>query len=132
MLKALDLIRVKNGNRPIPYYVHPDMFRSRARKLPSGEMLLSKDVPSIEILTDRGAQVVNTRTAQTLLDGMFHLSGEIPRVTLFERGLTGHYQRTEDGVRRWFAAALCGMPYIMTSRRKPYRSLLYSCVALQE
>jgi 7,8-dihydropterin-6-yl-methyl-4-(beta-D-ribofuranosyl)aminobenzene 5'-phosphate synthase len=98
MLKALDLIRVKNGNRPIPYYAHPDMFRSRARKLPSGEMLPSRDVPSIEILTERGAQVVNTRTAQMLLDGMFYLSGEIPRVTLFERGLAGHYQRTEDGL----------------------------------
>ena len=96
MLKALDLIRVKNGDRPIPYYAHPDMFRSRARKLPNGEMLPSKDVPSIETLTDRGAQVVNTRTAQTLLDGMFHLSGEIPRVTPFEQGLAGHYQRSED------------------------------------
>jgi 7,8-dihydropterin-6-yl-methyl-4-(beta-D-ribofuranosyl)aminobenzene 5'-phosphate synthase len=98
MLKALDLIRVKNGNRPIPYYAHPEMFRSRARKLPGGEMLPSRDVPSIEILTERGAQVVNTRAAQMLLDGMFHLSGEIPRVTLFERGLAGHYQRTEDGL----------------------------------
>jgi 7,8-dihydropterin-6-yl-methyl-4-(beta-D-ribofuranosyl)aminobenzene 5'-phosphate synthase len=96
MLKALDLIRVKNGDRPIPYYAHPDMFRSRARKLPNGEMLPSKDVPSIEALTDRGAQVVNTRTAQMLLDGMFHLSGEIPRVTSFEQGLAGHYQRSED------------------------------------
>jgi len=98
MLKALDLIRVKNGNRPIPYYAHPEMFRSRARKLPGGEMLPSRDVPSIEILTERGAQVVNTRAAQMLLDGMFHLSGEIPRVTLFESGLLGHYQRTEDGL----------------------------------
>ena len=98
MLKALDLIRVKNGNRPIPYYAHPEMFRSRARKLPGGEMLPSRDVPSIEILTERGAQVVNTRAAQMLLDGMFYLSGEIPRVTLFERGLAGHYQRTEDGL----------------------------------
>jgi 7,8-dihydropterin-6-yl-methyl-4-(beta-D-ribofuranosyl)aminobenzene 5'-phosphate synthase len=96
MLKALDLIRARNGNRRIPYYAHPDMFRSRARKLPNGQMLPSKDVPSVEILTERGAQVVNTRTSQTLLDGMFCLSGEIPRVTPFERGLAGHYQRTED------------------------------------
>jgi 7,8-dihydropterin-6-yl-methyl-4-(beta-D-ribofuranosyl)aminobenzene 5'-phosphate synthase len=93
MLKALDLIRARNGNRRIPYYAHPDMFRSRARKLPN--MLPSKNVPSVEMLTERGAQVVNTRTAQTLLDGMFWLSGEIPRVTPFERGLADHYQRTE-------------------------------------
>jgi 7,8-dihydropterin-6-yl-methyl-4-(beta-D-ribofuranosyl)aminobenzene 5'-phosphate synthase len=97
MLKALELTRVKNGNRPVPYFAHPGMFRSRARKLPNGEILPMKDVPSIGILTDRGAQVVNTRAAQMLLDGMFHLSGEIPRVTPFERGLADHYQRTEDG-----------------------------------
>jgi 7,8-dihydropterin-6-yl-methyl-4-(beta-D-ribofuranosyl)aminobenzene 5'-phosphate synthase len=28
---------------------------------------------------------------------MFQLSGEIPRVTLFERGLPGHYQKNVDG-----------------------------------
>ena len=86
MLKALALIRARNGNRPVRYYAHPDMFRSRARKLPGGQMWPSKDVPSVEMLTLHGAQVINTRTAQTFLDGMFFLSGEIPRVTPFERG----------------------------------------------
>ncbi|HET6198997.1 MAG: MBL fold metallo-hydrolase [Candidatus Acidiferrales bacterium] len=98
MLKALALIRARNGNRPVRYYAHPDMFRSRARKLPGGQMWPSKDVPSVEMLTLHGAQVINTRTAQTFLDGMFFLSGEIPRVTPFERGLAAHYQRTEDGL----------------------------------
>jgi 7,8-dihydropterin-6-yl-methyl-4-(beta-D-ribofuranosyl)aminobenzene 5'-phosphate synthase len=97
MLKALDLIRARNGNRSIPYYAHPDAFRSRARKLPTGQMLASKDVPNAETLTNHGAKVVCMRTAQTLLDGLFYLSGEIPRVTPFERGLAGHYQRAEDG-----------------------------------
>lgn len=98
MPKALDMIRAKNGRLPIPYYAHPEMFRSRARKLSNGEMLHMKDVPSVETLTNRGAQVVNTRTGQTFLEGMFCLSGEIPRVTPFERGLAAHYQRTEDGL----------------------------------
>jgi 7,8-dihydropterin-6-yl-methyl-4-(beta-D-ribofuranosyl)aminobenzene 5'-phosphate synthase len=98
MLKALDLIRARNGNRPIPYYAHPEMFRSRASKLPNGQLLPTKNVPGVETLTDRGAQVVNTRTAQTFLDGMFYLSAEIPRVTPFEKGLPGHYQRTENGL----------------------------------
>ena len=98
MLKALDLVRAANGGRSISYYAHPDMFRSRARKLPNGQMLPSKDVPSIETLTARGASVINTRTAQSFLDEMFWLSGEIPRVTPFERGLAEHYQRTVDGL----------------------------------
>ena len=98
MLKALDLIRARNGNRPVPYYAHPGMFRSRARKLPDGRMQPSKDVPDVETLARRGARVVNTRAPQSFLDAMFFLSGEIPRVSPFERGLAGHYQRTEDGL----------------------------------
>ena len=33
MLKALDIVRSRNGGRSIPYYAHPGMFRSRARRL---------------------------------------------------------------------------------------------------
>ncbi len=97
MLKALELIRARNGGRSIPYYAHPGMFRSRARRLPNGEFMPMKNVPSIEALTARGADVDCTREPRVLLDGMFHLSGEIPRVTPFERGLPAHYQKSEDG-----------------------------------
>jgi len=97
MLKALDLARNRNGGRPVPYYAHPGMFRSRARRLSSGRMLPSKDVPNIDTLTAHGACVINTVDPQIFLDGMFCVSGEIPRVTLFEQGLAEHYQRTSDG-----------------------------------
>ncbi len=97
MLKALDLVRARNHGRPVPYYAHPGMFRSRARRSAKGEILPMKDVPSIDALTARGAQVISTREPQVLLDGMFFLSGEIPRVTPFERGLPGHLQMAEDG-----------------------------------
>jgi 7,8-dihydropterin-6-yl-methyl-4-(beta-D-ribofuranosyl)aminobenzene 5'-phosphate synthase len=97
MLKALDLIRNRNGGRTVPYYAHPGMFRSRARRLPDGTMLPMKDVPGIEALTAHGAQVTCTREPQLLVDNMFLLSGEIPRMTPFERGLPAHYQKTEEG-----------------------------------
>ncbi|MDO8431193.1 MAG: MBL fold metallo-hydrolase [Candidatus Binatus sp.] len=97
MLKALDLIRNRNGGRAIPYYAHPGMFRSRARRLPNGTMFPMKDVPAIEALTAHGAQVNCTREPQVFVDSMFYLSGEIPRVTPFERGLPAHYQKTEEG-----------------------------------
>ncbi len=96
MLKALDLVRARNGGRSVPYYAHPGMFRSRARRSPGGEFMPMKDVPSIEALTAHGADVNCTRESRVLLDGMFYLSGEIPRVTPFERGLPAHYQRSED------------------------------------
>jgi 7,8-dihydropterin-6-yl-methyl-4-(beta-D-ribofuranosyl)aminobenzene 5'-phosphate synthase len=97
MPKALDLVRDRNGGRAIPYYAHPGMFRSRARRLPNGEMMPMKDVPGVDALTARGAHVTCTGEPQVLLDGMFYLSGEIPRVTPFERGLPAHYQKNADG-----------------------------------
>jgi 7,8-dihydropterin-6-yl-methyl-4-(beta-D-ribofuranosyl)aminobenzene 5'-phosphate synthase len=97
MLRALDLVRSRNGGRSIPYYVHPGMFRSRARRLPNGDLMPMKDVPSIEALAAHGAHVICTAEPQVFLDDMFYLSGEIPRVTPFERGLLAHYQKTADG-----------------------------------
>jgi 7,8-dihydropterin-6-yl-methyl-4-(beta-D-ribofuranosyl)aminobenzene 5'-phosphate synthase len=97
MLRALQLVRDRNGGREIPYYAHPDMFRTRAHKQPNGSMQLIDDVPGIAALTASGARVVNTTEAQLLLDGMAQVSGEIPRVTPFERGLPGQHRKTLDG-----------------------------------
>ena len=97
MLRALQLIRDRNGGQQIPYYAHPDMFRRRAAKLTDGSMRLMEDVPSIDALTSHGAQVVNTREPQLLLDGTAYVSGEIPRVTPFETGLPGQHRLTLDG-----------------------------------
>jgi 7,8-dihydropterin-6-yl-methyl-4-(beta-D-ribofuranosyl)aminobenzene 5'-phosphate synthase len=97
MLRALDLISQRGGGRDVPTYMHPGMFQSRAMKMPDGVMRPMEDVPSIEALTQRGASVVSTTAPQAILDGMFYISGEIPRVTPFEEGLPGHYRRTEDG-----------------------------------
>jgi 7,8-dihydropterin-6-yl-methyl-4-(beta-D-ribofuranosyl)aminobenzene 5'-phosphate synthase len=38
MLRALQLIRDRNGGRDIAYYTHPDMFRTRATKQPNGSV----------------------------------------------------------------------------------------------
>jgi 7,8-dihydropterin-6-yl-methyl-4-(beta-D-ribofuranosyl)aminobenzene 5'-phosphate synthase len=97
MLRALQLIRDRNGGGEVPFYCHPDMFRRRAFKLPNGSVLPLEDIPSVELLTDYGAQVINTREPQILLDGLAYVSGEIPRVTAFERGLPEHYRKTRDG-----------------------------------
>lgn len=100
MLKALGLIRSRNGGAAIPYYAHPGMFRSRARRLPDGRIWPMKDIPDVDALTAHGAQVINTADRVIFLDSMFCVSGEIPRVTPFEQGLADHYQQTPDG-QRW-------------------------------
>lgn len=102
MLQALDLIRASNRKRSIPFYAHPNMFRSRARQLANGEMLPMEDVPGVVALTEHGANVIATTEPQVFLDNMFYVSGEIPRVTPFERGLPFHFQKSMDG-QQWEA-----------------------------
>lgn len=97
MLKALQIIRDRNGGKRVPYYAHPDMFRKRALKLANGTMLPFEDVPGIEALTDQGADVVNTTKAESLFDDMALVSGEIPRFTSFEGGFPGQHRLTLDG-----------------------------------
>lgn len=96
MFLALGAIRSRNGNRPVPYYAHPGMFRSRAMRLPNGSLRYLDDVPSIADLTAQGAEVICTSEPRSFLDDMFHVSGEVPRVTPFERGLPGQVRKTED------------------------------------
>ncbi|HEX5041758.1 MAG TPA: MBL fold metallo-hydrolase [Candidatus Polarisedimenticolaceae bacterium] len=97
MLRALQLIRDRNGGRELPCYAHPDMFRTRAVSLGKDALRLMEDVPGIDALSARGARVVNTREAQVVLDGTAYVSGEIPRVTSFEQGFKGQQRRTLDG-----------------------------------
>jgi 7,8-dihydropterin-6-yl-methyl-4-(beta-D-ribofuranosyl)aminobenzene 5'-phosphate synthase len=97
MLRALDMIRARNGGGAVPTYMHPDMYRSRAVKGRDGAMLPMEDVPNASMLEDRGARVVHSSEEQLILDNLFFISGEIPRVTEFETGLPGHHRRTKDG-----------------------------------
>jgi 7,8-dihydropterin-6-yl-methyl-4-(beta-D-ribofuranosyl)aminobenzene 5'-phosphate synthase len=97
MLRALEMIELRNGGRAIPTYMHPDMYQTRAMKAPNGSMRPFQDVPTAAMLEQQGALVVHDREAQLILDDLFYVSGEIPRVTAFETGLPGQYRRTADG-----------------------------------
>jgi 7,8-dihydropterin-6-yl-methyl-4-(beta-D-ribofuranosyl)aminobenzene 5'-phosphate synthase len=97
---AFDLIRKANGGRHIPCYLHPGMFRQRALPLPGGGLLPIKEIPSPDDLVAKGAVPVVTTEPQVLLDDMFWISGEIPRVTAYEKGFPGHKRLSEDG-RSW-------------------------------
>jgi len=121
MLRAIDMIRADGNNRDLPFYAHPEMFRTRGRQLPDGGVLPMEDIPSIAELTARGARVVATRQSQDFLDGMFHVSGEIPRVTPFEQGLPFHCAKTDNGWEpdpwlideRWLAVNVAGRGLIV-------------------
>ena len=96
MLRALELIRARNGGRAVPTYMHPDIYRRRGVKAANGAMLPMEDVPSAGMLERAGASLVHSRQPQWILDNSFYVSGEIPRVTPFETGLPGHHRRTAD------------------------------------
>jgi len=125
MFSALGAIRARNGNRTVPYYAHPGMFRSRAMRLPNGGLRFMDDVPGIADLTAQGAEVVCTAEPRAFLDDMFYVSGEIPRVTPFERGLPGQVRKTEDGSgwepdellmdERWLAVNVAGKGLVVLS-----------------
>jgi 7,8-dihydropterin-6-yl-methyl-4-(beta-D-ribofuranosyl)aminobenzene 5'-phosphate synthase len=96
MLRALQLMLDRNGGKRVGCYVHPDMFRSRAVKMPDGSFRPMEDVPSQADLDAQGGRVVCTREPQVIAGSVF-VSGEIPRRTSFETGLPGQHRRTEDG-----------------------------------
>jgi len=97
ILLALTMMRSRNGGRKIPYYAHPGMFHSRGVKLPNGTVRRIEDIPSVEDLTAFGAEVIVTTEPQALHDDMFFVSGEIPRVTAYERGYPGQVRLMADG-----------------------------------
>ena len=123
MLLALGMVRGRNGARDVPFYAHPGMFVTRGVRQPNGTVRRMDDVPSVADLTDFGAAMVVTTEPQTFLDGLFHVSGEIPRVTSFERGYPGQVRRTADGWvpdelltdERWLAVSVAGKGLVVLS-----------------
>jgi len=123
MLLALGMIRGRNGAREVPFYAHPGMFVTRGVRQPNGSVRRMDDVPSVADLTDFGARVVSTTEPQSFLDGLFYVSGEIPRVSGFERGYPGQMKRAKDGWEpdellmdeRWLAVNVAGKGLVVFS-----------------
>jgi 7,8-dihydropterin-6-yl-methyl-4-(beta-D-ribofuranosyl)aminobenzene 5'-phosphate synthase len=97
MLRALEMIQIRNGGRPVPTYMHPGMYRPRALKTPDGALHPFGEVPLPATLERQGAEVIHATEEQAILGGWAYVSGEIPRVCAFETGFPGHHRRTEDG-----------------------------------
>jgi 7,8-dihydropterin-6-yl-methyl-4-(beta-D-ribofuranosyl)aminobenzene 5'-phosphate synthase len=97
LLTAIESIARHRSPGRLDCFVHPGMFGQRGSRRPDGTLLIQERLPTPERLTHAGAHVVSTREAQTAVDGVFYVSGEIPRVTPYEVGLPGHVRRAEDG-----------------------------------
>ena len=97
MPRALQMITQANGGKNVPVFLHPEMFALRATKAPDGAMHQMEKGPSVDVLSGNGGDVVVTRDEQSVLNDSFHVSGEIPRRTPFERGMPGQHRQMPDG-----------------------------------
>lgn len=91
LLAMLD--EITSGGRTVPCHVNPDMYLERAVRLSDGRIVPIEKVPTPKQLEDHGAIVINDPNERFLLDEFFFLSGEIPRITSFEKGRNDHLGR---------------------------------------
>lgn len=97
ILKALDLMAAAGAAPDVPVHMHPEMFARRATRAADGTMLPMRDVPKPAEIAKRRGQAILRRDGYAALDGLFWISGEIPRVTPFERGMPGQHRRVKGG-----------------------------------
>lgn len=88
---------ITKAGRKVKVHVNPDMFYSRAARLADGSIVPFIDIPKPAELEALGATVVNDGNERLLCDGEFWYSGEIPRLSSFEKGRSDHLQK-KDGV----------------------------------
>jgi 7,8-dihydropterin-6-yl-methyl-4-(beta-D-ribofuranosyl)aminobenzene 5'-phosphate synthase len=89
---TLDRIRERGGRAEV--HVNPGMFNERAIRLRDSRIVPAARVPAPATMAAQGAAIVNSPAGRLLLDRHFYLSGEIPRITPFERGRSDHLART--------------------------------------
>lgn len=91
MLKAIDLIQAAKSSTPsapksLTVDLHPARPDYRGIMLPTGPVSLEAD-PSFAEIEAVGGKVSKNADTHTVLEDMFLVSGEIPRVTSYEEGL---------------------------------------------
>jgi 7,8-dihydropterin-6-yl-methyl-4-(beta-D-ribofuranosyl)aminobenzene 5'-phosphate synthase len=84
------------GRQEMPLVLHPDAWRERRVVSPT-EDEVHLPPPSYGDLARAGATIVEERGPTLLLDGTVLATGQIERVTPFERGMPSHQALTAQG-----------------------------------
>jgi 7,8-dihydropterin-6-yl-methyl-4-(beta-D-ribofuranosyl)aminobenzene 5'-phosphate synthase len=84
------------GRRNMPLVLHPDVWRDRRVVFPTG-VEIHMPPPSHNDLDREGVAIIEERGPSLLLDGMVLVTGQVERVTDFEKGLPLHQARTDSG-----------------------------------
>jgi 7,8-dihydropterin-6-yl-methyl-4-(beta-D-ribofuranosyl)aminobenzene 5'-phosphate synthase len=83
--------------RPIPMVIHPEAFvPSRYLLLPDGKKLRFPDTLNRKDLEQTGVQIIESRKPVPVAEGRILVTGEIERITKFEKGLPNAYTE-QDG-----------------------------------
>ncbi len=93
---GLDGIFRRIGRPRMPLVLHPDVWRDRKIVFPTGTEI-HMPPPSRSDLEREGVEVVEERGPSLLLDGMVLVTGQVERVTDFEKGFPLQHARTQDG-----------------------------------
>ncbi|KAI1621248.1 beta-lactamase-like protein [Exophiala viscosa] len=100
MLKAVAMInQARSSKDGVVVDLHPNRPASRGFQGPFGPVALERD-PTFDEIEAAGATVVKNDLAHTILDDMFLVSGEIPRVTPYEVGFK-RGMRYDEGTGTW-------------------------------
>jgi 7,8-dihydropterin-6-yl-methyl-4-(beta-D-ribofuranosyl)aminobenzene 5'-phosphate synthase len=84
------------GRRNLPLVLHPDAWRDRKAAFPDGNEL-HLPAPNRADLEREGVVLVERRDPSLLIDNQVLVTGQVERVTSFERGMPGHFARDNDG-----------------------------------
>lgn len=88
MLRAISMINDARGpdEAPVKVDLHPSRPAFRGIMSPDGPISMEAD-PTFDEIMLAGGEVIKKDKPHTVLDGMFMVSGEIPRVTSYEKGV---------------------------------------------
>jgi 7,8-dihydropterin-6-yl-methyl-4-(beta-D-ribofuranosyl)aminobenzene 5'-phosphate synthase len=73
------------GRKKLPFILHPDAWQDRKIVFPTGAEI-HMPPPNKKLLVDEEVQILEERGPTLLLDGSVLVSGQVDRVTSFERG----------------------------------------------
>src|SRR6266516_5941166 len=84
------------GRRKLPIVLHPDAWRERRVVFPTGHEIRMPP-PSHADLDREGIEIIEERGPSLLLDGMVLVTGQVERVTDFEKGFPLQQAHTDHG-----------------------------------
>jgi len=84
------------GRPRMPLVLHPDVWRERRIVFPTGHEI-SMPPPSHADLDREGVEIIEERSPTLLLDGMILVTGQVDRVTDFEKGFPLQQMHTDHG-----------------------------------